>query len=276
MTDRKNLLPDTDPQSFNELTICRGGPMVYNRHDIYVGGSLKKYGEFSVGEQDLFQRVVTPGSFIVEVGANIGAHTVELSRLAGPDGEVHVFEPQRIVFQTLCANLALNQCTNVHAWQAAVGAEPATIMVPAPDPSIRANFGGVSIRNVSAGEPVQLITLDSFDFPACHFLKVDVEGMEPEVVKGARKTIETYRPLMYLENDRDERSEELLSLVLGMEYAVYWHLPRLFNPTNFAGDGEDIFPGIVSVNIFCVPGETPLEVGLRRITAATDKWRTPR
>ena len=55
-----------------------------------------------------------------------------------------------------------------------------------------------------------LLTLDSLDLPACHFLKVDVEGMEADVVRGARNTIDTYRPLMYLENDRDERSQELL------------------------------------------------------------------
>lgn len=247
--------------------------MVFNKFDIYVGGSLKKYGEFSVGEQDLFERVVNQGEFVVEVGANIGAHTVVLSRLVGRNGEVHAFEPQRIVFQTLCGNLALNQCTNVRAWQAAVGSEVATILVPALDPSTRANFGGVSMHSVDSGEPVQLITLDSFDLPACHFLKVDVEGMEVDVVKGARRTIESYRPLMYLENDRAERSEELLSLVLGMDYSVYWHMPRLFNPANFAGDTEDIFPGIVSINILCIPNETKVDVrGMRRVTSATDTW----
>ena len=229
-------LPMTDPMGFNELKMCRSGPMLYNKFDIYVGGSLQKYGEFSVGEQMLFQRVLHSGDLVVEVGANIGAHTIELSRLVGPDGEVHAFEPQRIVFQTLCANLALNQLTNVHAVQAAVGTQAGNILVPAIDPATRANFGGVSLQNVDAGEPVALVTLDSLDLPACHFLKVDVEGMEVDVVKGARQTIDMYRPIMYLENDRDQNSEELLGLVLSMDYAVYWHMPRLYNPANFMGD----------------------------------------
>src|SRR4030095_11726468 len=106
-------LAESDPASFNELKLCKSGPMLFNKYDIYVGGSLQKYGEFSVGEQDLFQSVVHQGELVVEVGANIGAHTVELARMVGPEGEVHAFEPQRIVFQTLCANLALNQLTNV-------------------------------------------------------------------------------------------------------------------------------------------------------------------
>src|SRR4029077_19152386 len=103
------------------------------------------------GEQELFQRVVHPGDLVVEVGANIGAHTVELARLVGSDGEVHAFEPQRIVFQTLCANVALNQLTNVRTLQAAVGAQCGTLLVPAIDPATRANFGGVTLRDVDVG-----------------------------------------------------------------------------------------------------------------------------
>lgn len=263
-----------DAEGFNELRFTRTGPMLYNKFDIYVGGSLRKYGEFSVGEQQLFRAVVQPGSVVVEVGANIGGHTVELARLTGPTGEVHAFEPQRIVFQALCANLALNQLTNVYGHQAAVGAERAVIAVPAMDPRVRSNFGGVSMFNVQAGEPVPMVTIDSVDLPACHFLKVDVEGMEVDVLKGARKTIEAYGPVMYLENDRRERSEQLLRLVEELGYKAYWHLPRLFNPDNFARDGEDIFPNIVSVNVLCLPtSEPPRLSGLRPVTSVTDWWR---
>src|SRR3974390_2242389 len=98
MSDQAGKPIELDPSGFNELRLCRSGPMVYNKFDIYVGGSLKKYGEFSWFEQNLFQQTVQPGSIVVEVGANIGAHTIELSRLAGTDGAVFAFEPQRIVF----------------------------------------------------------------------------------------------------------------------------------------------------------------------------------
>src|SRR4029078_551986 len=128
--------------------------------------------------------------------------------------------------QALCANLALNQCTNVFAHQAAVGAKPGTIAVPALDPLSATNFAALSLQTAYPyGEPVPLVTLDGLDLPACHFLKADVEGMEGEVVQGAQRTIETYRPLMYLENDRQERSAELLGLIMGMDYAVFWHTP---------------------------------------------------
>lgn len=266
-----------DPNGFNELQMCRSGPMLYNKYDLYIGGSLQKYGEFSIAEQEVFSQLVRPGGLVVEVGANIGAHTIHLSGLVGAEGEVHAFEPQRIVFQALCANLALNQCANVHARQAAVGDETGTCTVPVIDPTTRTNFGGVSLRGVNFGELVPLLTLDSLDLPACHLLKVDVEGAEVEVLKGAEQLLATYRPMMYLENDRADRSEELLTLVERLDYRAYWHVVRVFNPGNFYGDPEDIFPGVVSINILCVPKETKLIVdGLRPVKSPQDSWRTPR
>ena len=274
MSDTDRRVGQLDPNGFNELQFCRGGPMVYNRFDQFVGGSLSKYGEFSVGEQQMFRELVRLGHVVIEAGANIGAHTVDLARLVGAAGAVHAFEPQRIVFQTLCANLALNQLTNVFAYQAALGAECASILVPPMDPSVPSNFGGVSLQGVAAGESVPLVAVDSLDLPACHFIKIDVEGMEVEVLRGATGTIDIHRPVLYVENDREERSEELLTLLFGLDYAVYWHLPLLFNPDNFAGVREDIFPLVRSANVLCVPSETKRAVvDLRRIASTKETWR---
>lgn len=274
MTDTTRQICELDPAGFNELRMCRSGPMIYNKNDIYVGGSLKKYGEFSVSEQELFRQFVHPGMLVVEAGANIGAHTVDLSRLVGQDGEVHAFEPQRIVFQTLCANLALNQCKNVYARQVAVGADQGSTLVPAVEPTDRENFGGISLRSVEFGDAVPLIALDSLDLPACHLLKADVEGMEVEVIRGAEQTIRNYRPIMYVENDRRERSQQLLTLIERLEYAAYWHRAPLFNPANYACDPENIFPNIVSINVLCIPKETNLVVnGLRAVSSAVDWWQ---
>ena len=51
------------------------------------------------------------------------------------------------------------------------------------------------------------------------------------------------------ENDRLEKSKDLIELIWSLNYRIYWHLPPLFNPDNFAGDTENIYPGIVSVNM---------------------------
>ncbi len=274
MNGKDRRVTALDPNGFNELALCRAGPMIYNKNDIYVGGSLRKYGEFSEEESALFRQIVKPGMLVVEVGANIGAHTVDLARLVGASGQVHAFEPQRIVFQTLCANLALNQLVNVYARPLALGSTTGTISVPPIDPASTNNFGGISLGAFVGGEEVPLTTLDSLDLPACHFVKADVEGMELQVIQGAERTIDMYRPLLYLENDRPDHSEELLTAVDKLEYRAYWHLARLFNQANFAGDSEDIFPGIVSINVLCVPSESTLQVtGLREVVSPNESWR---
>ncbi len=171
------------------LRRCRHGLMLYNLNDIYLGTMLDRYGEFSEGEADFFAQALRPGMTAVEVGANIGAHTVHIARCVGPQGRVLAFEPQRGVFQLLCANLALNGLEQVEPHWAAVGRAAGSITVPRLDSRKPMNFGGLALGAAERGELVRLVTLDSFDLPACHLLKIDVEGMEAEVVAGAGATI---------------------------------------------------------------------------------------
>ena len=255
-------------EGFNEVAMCREGPLLFNRHDRYVGASLRKYGEFSAGEAVLFSKIVQPGMVVIEVGANIGAHTVALSRLVGPGGVVVAFEPQRLVFQTLCANLALNSCANVHAVQQAVGAELGQIVVPVLAPDQPNNFGGLSLIGATEGERVPLVTLDSLQFSRCNVIKLDLEGMEVEALRGGAGLIAGTRPILYVENDRPERSAELVGLLLAWDYRLYAHLPPLFSPENYAADPENMFGDIVSINLLCLPRALNITVeGLQEITA---------
>jgi FkbM family methyltransferase len=256
----------------NELAVCRGGLMLFNRNDIYIGASLRKYGEFSSEETELFRVIVQPGRTVLDIGANIGAHTVDLSRLAGPEGAVHAFEPQRLMFQMLCANVALNSCANVFTHQVAAGAVNGTVLVPPLDPALSNNYGGLSLLDAKLGETVPRITVDSLDLRDCQFIKLDVEGMETEALRGAAATIARFRPVMYVENDRQAQSAELIGLLQHYGYRLYWHFPPLYNANNFRGDGENIFGGKVSVNMICIPAETPQSslTNLREVTGPND------
>ena len=99
------LLAET--AGFNALVRAKHGLMLFNKNDTYIGRSIGKYGEFSEGEIAIFDQLCRPGDIVVEVGANIGTHTLPIAKMVGVAGRVHAFEPQRIVFQTLCANMAL-------------------------------------------------------------------------------------------------------------------------------------------------------------------------
>ena len=174
---------------------CRYGSMVFPTNDMYVGRSLALYGEFSEGEAELFKHFVRPGAIVVEAGANIGAHTVLLARLAGATGAVLAFEPQRILFQVLCANLALNQITTVLAEQKGLGRMAGIACIPYLDYGGEFNFGGLSLDLVESGEKVIVDCLDSHPIPRCDFIKIDVEGMEHQVIEGAARTIHRLRPV---------------------------------------------------------------------------------
>ena len=245
----------------NEVANCRLGRMLYNRHDAYIGRSLALYGEFSKGEADLFRKIVRPGEAVIDVGANIGAHTVLFAQLAGPEGFVIAFEPQRIAYQMLCANLALNSITNAWCFQEAVGAEPGSILVPFVDPTKDNNFGGLPLGMHESGQSVRIVTLDSLNIGRCRLIKIDVEGMEAEAIKGATETIARHRPLLYVENDRDDNTKSnLIGLIQSLGYSTYWHCPMLFDPNNFLGNPENVFSNLASHNMICVPTEKHDEV----------------
>jgi len=185
-----------------------------------------------------------------------------------PHGLIVAIEPQRLVFQVLCANLALNSRTNVFAHACAVGAENGSILVPVLPPDQVSNFGGVSLRNAQQGELVPLRRLDEMGLARCHVLKIDVEGMEVEVLRGAAGLIEEHRPAIYAENDRKERSKELLELIWSLNYRIFAHNPRLYSPANFAADTENLFPGVASMNILCLPAERRMSIqGMTEFTA---------
>lgn len=79
----------------NRVKACRHGLMLYNIHDKNVGRSLDIYGEWVQAEARLMQALLRPGDTAVDVGANIGAHTVVMAQSVGKTGKVWVFKPQR-------------------------------------------------------------------------------------------------------------------------------------------------------------------------------------
>jgi FkbM family methyltransferase len=259
--------------SFVELADCRYGRMLYPQHDQYVGRSFKEYGQFSQGEVEIFTYFIRPGAVVLDVGANIGAHTIPLAQLAGPGGAVVAFEPQPILHRILCANLVLNSIPNALTYAMALGNSQGTCLIPILDYSKFGNFGGVSMDVVEEGEPVPLGRLDDFHLERVDFIKLDVEGFESQVLEGAADTIHRCHPVMYVENDRAEKSADLIQRLFDMGYRLWWHTPALFSPDNFKANPENIFPNIVSINMVAVHRDRNLVTDLREITSAEDLWK---
>ncbi len=258
---------------------CRHGLMLYNVNDVFIGRSLSLYGEYLENEIKLYRLLVGADDLVVDGGANIGCFTLYFARAVGAKGAVYAFEPQRLIYQNLCANMALNGIANVAAWQAGLGAEPGTMTVPWMRYDRPGNFGGVALAAEGPGDKVQITTIDALDLPRCKLIKIDVQGMEGEVLRGAEATIAKFRPYLYVENDIRESSPALIQQLFDLDYRLYWHRPIMFNQDNFYGHDENVFvrrteAGVLirlNINMFCVPKPEAREFGLPEITS-TEAW----
>jgi methyltransferase, FkbM family len=240
---------------------CRDGYFVYNANDSYIGRSLDLYGEYSYAEALLLQQFLRPGMIFAEVGANIGAHTVGLARRVGQQGRVLAYEPQRIVFQNLCANIAINGLMNVECHWMALGERSGMLNVAEFDFTQPGNFGVFSADRVKGHQRVPIATLDDhFPYNWLHALKIDVEGMEVAVLRGAANTISRYKPMIYVENDRPEQSEALISLLFDYGYRLWWHAPHYYSVNNFFSNAENVFGVDVSLNMLGIHRDTKAEI----------------
>lgn len=244
--------------SFNVISKCKYGQMIYNKHDIYIGKSLAYYGEYSDGEVDVFRQILQEGHVVVEAGANIGAHTVPLAQLVGDAGQVYAFEPQRRVFQVLNGNIAINSLRNVFCLQKALSDKSGNLLVPILSTEVSNNFGALELGEWTYGEEVDVTTIDSMKLSSCRLIKIDVEGMELNVLRGARETIKKLKPVLYVEIDRAEKTKEIISYVDKLGYDMYMNEVPLYNKNNFNGKEDDIFLGekgaiCVSKNMLCIP-----------------------
>jgi len=253
---------------------CRHGWFMYNLNDRFVSRSLNLYGEWAEPELAFIAQFIKPGDVVLDVGAHIGTHAVFFAQAVGPQGRVFAFEPQRLSFHLLCGNAALNNLMNLKCLNVALGACSGTVEVPIVDPTHEFNFGSVSLRSGIAGEPVRLTTIDSLGLAKCDFIKVDVEGLETEVLQGARETVARFRPVVFLEANRPDESPKLIRQVLDLGYRAFWQISSHYNADNFFGNPEDVFePYQPNSNIVCLPPGAPSN-GLFPVAGPEDTWRT--
>ena len=228
--------------------------MLFNPADTYIGGSLDRYGEFSEQEVQGLLSLLPEGGVALDIGANIGCLTIPLAKKAS---FVIAVEPQRITFQHLNANICLAGLRNVKTSEVAMGREPCVVRIAFPDWDKPGNNGGYSLTAHEQGEAVRVLTIDSLSMSRCDLIKIDVEGMEGEVIAGGMETIERLKPALYVEADRNEKAPALVNQIMDLGYQCWWHLPSLYSPNNFNGNPDNAFPGIVSINLLCLAGKNP-------------------
>lgn len=160
--------------------------------------------------QYLFARFVRPGDITLDIGANSGFHTVCLSKIVGEEGLVHAFEPVVFNYNKMVTNLHLNGSQNVVTHPYALGNVNEKQMMNViregefeqGNHSLAANekIEGILKDKVVKTE-VQVSRLDDVlgDLEALDFIKIDVEGFEIEVIKGASILLKKFCPIIIME-----------------------------------------------------------------------------
>ena len=192
------------------------------------------HGRFVLRQPDLISDHILAGAFwdahlkpvieragaadrtAIDAGAYLGFHSAYMARYFRT---VHAFEPQVEIYRMLCANLLLNNCHNVIATNAALydtagrmglaNSAEQEIPVPAQDGQVDydriGNAAALTFHLVDARDPaaVPAVTVDQLGLADLGFMKVDTQGSDLHVLRGARATIQRCRPVITAEFERE-------------------------------------------------------------------------
>lgn len=272
------------------LIHARHGNLYAYPTDHYLGQAIVLFGEYSELEyqflHDALEPTGTEGT-IVEVGANAGYLSCALYEHCTT---LACYEPQQAVYELLNRNLLVGisgrgsvsndgettivspiTIHKVIVEKLAVGSVAGEIDCPVIPYSQPGNHGCLRMgkqqrEGVKPREYVKVpvVRLDDQGHTHVKLIKVDVEGMELQVLKGARQLILRDLPILYVENDQPDKSQELIEYVWGLGYWCAWHTPHLFNPDNFFRKParENPWGAAQSINMVCLPKDRRLPAGV--------------
>jgi len=236
------LLPPADTEF--DLAVP-GAARVGLRYRETLGLSSLLYGTFELAELTFVSRYLRPGDMVMDIGANVGIFSVVMGTTVGASGRVIAFEPVPANIVRLGKNLRKNGLGNVQVFPLALGISNGHMMLRmATDPAYP------SLREVQGGfgngteVPVQVCRLDGvwdeLGRPEIAFVKMDVEGAEADVLRGASRFLTTCRPTLLVEANSVGELDTLRAQLCGLGYR---HVrPEGFVPMNhlfiFPASGE--------------------------------------
>ena len=254
-----------------EIADCRHGRMAFLRNDNIIGRSLRLYGEWAEAEIELAKVFLRPGDRVLDVGANIGTHSIAYGLLVGESGEVISCEPHPYMFELLSRNTRENSPSQVKLLNTAVGASSGTLWMDLPAQEATLNF--VSLQASEAlpvQEPQKMWVqkarvqvardcLDNLDQGPVRLLKIDVEGSEIQVLQGASQLLTNHRPIVMAESNTTAYSWPVIQSLQSHDYVIYMHYAPIFHPGNFRGEQRNIFGPCGEATLVAIPQEQDRE-----------------
>jgi FkbM family methyltransferase len=198
---------------------------------IYLGGMFER------STATALSKLTEPASLVLDVGANIGAHTLRLARLVGPKGRVMAFEPTDFAFRKLQRNLDLNpwlasRVEAFHCFLAASDSASAPKAIYSSWPlvvgtGLHAKHLGREMQTEAAQARSLDSVLNEYADRKVQLVKLDVDGFECDVLRGATSLLREARPIFVMElapyvlEERGTTLDELLSHFIPNGYRFY-------------------------------------------------------
>ena len=254
-----------------EIADCRHGRMAFLRNDNIIGRSLRLYGEWAEAEIELAKVFLRPGDRVLDVGANIGTHSIAYGLLVGESGEVISCEPHPYMFELLSRNTRENSPSQVKLINTAVGASFGTLWMDLPAQEATLNFGSLQASEaLPVQEPKKMWSqkarvqvardcLDNLDQGPVRLLKIDVEGSEIQVLQGASQLLTNHRPIVMAESNTTAYSCPVIQSLQSHDYVIYMHYAPSFHPGNFRGEQRNIFGPCGEATLVAIPQEQDRE-----------------
>lgn len=218
------------------LAATNHGSMLVNRHDYRMVGNSAYGVGWQIMQNSCFDQEEVNNALVllksrrdnfgdgvvaIDCGANIGVHSIEWAQLMHGWGSVIAIEAQERIFYALSGNLTINNCFNARALWAAVGSSVGEIGVPVPDYFKPSSFGSLEIKKTDKTEFIgqeidysedclsktRMLTIDSLNLSRIDFMKIDIEGMEMDALHGAKESINSLKPQMFIERIKSNQSE---------------------------------------------------------------------
>lgn len=193
----------------------------------FIDASIFYLGDYEPWLKQHFKRLIKKGDIILDIGANVGFHSLYFAELSGKEGTVLAVEPIVQNFTALQKNITLNKFNNIIAVKKALANHDEEIEIHIN--VLSENPGGFSLLSKrTKNTKVQCIRGDDLikqqGISTVNFIKIDVEGFEFEVLKGLTATIQDNRPVIIFEYDRNyqlkgnHRPDAILAFLTGFNY----------------------------------------------------------
>jgi len=214
----------------SKLTDTVNGKMLIYTDDPTIGRSLDLYGEYCQPEIELLKNLSNKTTWFVDIGANIGTHTIPMSYHVD---RVIAFEPDDANFDLLSKNVA-GLCAirkNVTATKMAIGDTLQEV-------NTQFDFGKTKIVQ---GTGIKSAPLDILGLPKVDLVKIDVEGQELKVLVGMRNILIKYKPDMLIEMQDETTYNETFDFLESCNYKAYWFPVSTYSKNNQKNNTDDVF-----------------------------------